>query len=101
MAAAMVGGVHANNTYTAEFIYKNLIMQVNVIDAAFKNSVKILLFLGLSSIYHKLAPQPLSKDVLLTGKLEAMCTCNQSSCSMIDPKTSSSLPACNTACASS
>ncbi|MFM2074953.1 MAG: hypothetical protein RJB34_1258 [Pseudomonadota bacterium] len=70
LAAAKVGGIHANNTYPAEFIYNNLIMQANVIDAAFKNGVKQLLFLGSSCIYPKLAPQPMAEDALLTGPLE-------------------------------
>ena len=71
LAAAKVGGIHANNTYPAEFIYENLMMQANVIDAAFRNSVKKLLFLGSSCIYPKLAPQPMREDALLTGKLES------------------------------
>jgi GDP-L-fucose synthase len=71
LAAAKVGGIHANNTYPAEFIYQNLMMQANVIDAAFNNSVKKLLFLGSSCIYPKLAPQPMREDALLTGTLEA------------------------------
>lgn len=71
LAAAKVGGIHANNTYPAEFIYDNLMMQANVIDAAFKNGVKKLLFLGSSCIYPKLAPQPIREDALLTGTLEA------------------------------
>jgi GDP-L-fucose synthase len=70
LAAAKVGGIYANNTYPAEFIYQNLIMQANVIDAAFRNSVKKLLFLGSSCIYPKLAPQPMREDALLTGTLE-------------------------------
>ncbi|MFZ4744920.1 MAG: GDP-L-fucose synthase, partial [Limnohabitans sp.] len=70
LAAAKVGGIHANNTYPAEFIYHNLMMQANVIDAAFKNDVKKLLFLGSSCIYPKLAPQPIREDALLTGTLE-------------------------------
>ena len=70
LAAAKVGGIHANNTYPAEFIYQNLMMQANVIDAAFRQSVKKLLFLGSSCIYPKLAPQPMREDVLLTGVLE-------------------------------
>lgn len=71
LAAAKVGGIHANNTYPAEFIYQNLMMQANVIDAAFRNGVKKLLFLGSSCIYPKLAPQPMREDALLTGTLEA------------------------------
>ena len=71
LAAAKVGGIHANNTYPAEFIYDNLMMQNNVIHQAFKSGVKKLLFLGSSCIYPKLAPQPMSEDALLTGKLES------------------------------
>ena len=70
MAAAKVGGIHANNTYPAEFIYDNLLVQVNVIDAAFQNGVQKLLFLGSSCIYPRLAPQPMREDALLTGQLE-------------------------------
>ena len=70
MAAAKVGGIHANNTYPADFIYDNLLVQVNVIDAAFKNGVLKLLFLGSSCIYPRLAPQPMREDALLTGQLE-------------------------------
>ena len=70
LTAAKVGGIHANNTYPAEFIYDNLMVQANVIDAAFNNGVKKLLFLGSSCIYPKLAPQPMSEDALLTGLLE-------------------------------
>ena len=70
LAAAKVGGIHANNTYPAEFIYDNLMVQNNVIHQAFLNGVKKLLFLGSSCIYPKLAPQPMSEDALLTGKLE-------------------------------
>jgi len=71
LAAAKVGGIYANNTYPAEFIYDNLMMQANIIDAAFRNGVKKLLFLGSSCIYPKLAPQPMREDALLTGTLEA------------------------------
>jgi GDP-L-fucose synthase len=71
LAAAKVGGIYANNTYPAEFIYDNLMVQVNVIDAAFRSGVKKLLFLGSSCIYPKLAAQPMREDVLLTGTLEA------------------------------
>jgi GDP-L-fucose synthase len=71
LAAAKVGGIHANNTYPAEFIYDNLMVQNNVIHQAFLNGVKKLLFLGSSCIYPKLAPQPISEDALLTGKLES------------------------------
>ena len=70
LAAAKVGGIHANNTYPAEFIYQNLMVQANVIDAAFCNGVQKLLFLGSSCIYPRLAPQPMSEDALLTGALE-------------------------------
>ena len=71
MAAAKVGGIHANNTYPAEFIYDNLIIQANVIDAAFRSGVTKLLFLGSSCIYPKLAAQPMREDALLTGTLES------------------------------
>ena len=70
LAAARVGGIHANNTYPAEFIYSNLMVQANVIHAAFSNGVKKLLFLGSSCIYPRLAPQPMAEDALLTGPLE-------------------------------
>lgn len=70
LAAARVGGIHANNTYPAEFIYDNLMVQNNVIHQAFLSGVKKLLFLGSSCIYPKLAPQPMREDALLTGKLE-------------------------------
>lgn len=70
LAAAKVGGIMANNTYRAEFLLDNLQIQNNVIDAAYKNGVKKLLFLGSSCIYPKLAPQPLKEDYLLTGLLE-------------------------------
>jgi GDP-L-fucose synthase len=70
MAAAKVGGIHANNTYPADFIYNNLIVQANVIDTAFHNGVQKLLFLGSSCIYPRLAQQPMREDSLLTGQLE-------------------------------
>ena len=70
LAAAKVGGIHANNTYPAEFIYQNLMMQANVIEAAFQNGVQKILFLGSSCIYPKLAPQPMTESALLTGPLE-------------------------------
>jgi len=70
MAAARVGGIHSNNTYPANFIYENLMVQSNVIEAAFKNGVKRLLFLGSSCIYPRLAVQPMSESCLLTGILE-------------------------------
>jgi GDP-L-fucose synthase len=70
LAAARVGGILANETYPADFIRDNLLIQTNIIDAAYRNRVKKLLFLGSSCIYPKLAPQPLSEDSLLTGELE-------------------------------
>ena len=70
LAAAKVGGIYANNTFPAEFIYDNLMVQNNVIHQAFVSGVKKLLFLGSSCIYPRLAPQPMSEDALLTGKLE-------------------------------
>jgi GDP-L-fucose synthase len=70
LAAAKVGGIHANNTYPAEFIYENLMMEANVIHQAFTHGVKKLLFLGSSCIYPRLAPQPMTENALLTGKLE-------------------------------
>ena len=70
LAAAKVGGIHANNTYPAEFIYQNLMMQANLIDAAFQSGVKKLLFLGSSCIYPRQAPQPMPENALLTGPLE-------------------------------
>ena len=70
LAAAKVGGIHANHTYPAEFIYSNLMVEANVIDAAFRNGVQKLLFLGSSCIYPKLAEQPMREDALLTGTLE-------------------------------
>jgi GDP-L-fucose synthase len=70
LAAAKVAGIHANNTYPADFIYQNLMIEANVIDAAFRAGVKKLLFLGSSCIYPKSAAQPMSEDALLTGVLE-------------------------------
>lgn len=70
LAAAKVGGIHANNTYRAEFIYSNLSIQTNVIDSAHKAGVKRLVFLGSSCIYPKLCPQPMKEEHLLTGPLE-------------------------------
>jgi GDP-L-fucose synthase len=70
LAAAKVGGIMANNTYRAEFLYENLMIQNNVIHCAWKYGVKKLLFLGSSCIYPKLAPQPLKEEYLLTGVLE-------------------------------
>lgn len=71
LAAAKVGGIDANNTYPADFIYQNLIMEANVIHQAFISGVKKLLFLGSSCIYPRLAEQPMREDALLTGKLES------------------------------
>ncbi len=70
LAAAKVGGIHANNTYPADFIYQNLIVQANVIHAAHTHGVQKLLFLGSSCIYPRLASQPMREDALLTGALE-------------------------------
>jgi GDP-L-fucose synthase len=70
LAAARVGGIHANNSYPAEFIRDNLEVQNNVIDAAYRHGARKLTFLGSSCIYPKLAPQPMSEDCLLTGPLE-------------------------------
>lgn len=70
LAAAKVGGIHANNTYPADFIYQNLMIQANIIHAAHTNNVQKLLFLGSSCIYPKLAEQPMSEQALLTGALE-------------------------------
>ena len=70
LAAAKVGGIHANNTYPAEFIRDNLLIQANIIDAAYRNGCKKLLFLGSSCIYPKLCPQPIKEEYLLTGPLE-------------------------------
>jgi GDP-L-fucose synthase len=70
LAAAKVGGIHANNTYPADFIYDNLMMECNVVHAAHTAGVQRLLFLGSSCIYPRLAPQPMREDALLTGTLE-------------------------------
>jgi len=70
LAAAKVGGIHANNTYPADFIYQNLMVQANVVDAAFRNGVQKLLFLGSSCIYPRMVAQPMREDALLTGVLE-------------------------------
>jgi GDP-L-fucose synthase len=70
LAAAKVGGIHANDTYPAEFIYENLVMEANVVHAAWRAGVRKLLFLGSSCIYPRMAPQPMREDSLLTGKLE-------------------------------
>ncbi len=71
IAAARVGGIHANSAYPAEFIYENLMIEANVIDAAFRSGVRKLLFLGSSCIYPRQAPQPIAEEQLLTGPLEA------------------------------
>ncbi len=71
LAAAKVGGIHANNVYPAEFIYQNLMIASNIIDAAFHNGVKKLLFLGSSCIYPRMVEQPMREDALLTGTLES------------------------------
>jgi GDP-L-fucose synthase len=71
LAAAKVGGIHANDTYPADFIRDNLLIQTNVIDAAYRNGVRRLVFLGSSCIYPRLAPQPMREESLLTGPLEA------------------------------
>ena len=70
LAAAKVGGIGGNSTYPADFIYENLMIQTNVIDAAYRNGVKKLLFLGSSCIYPKMAEQPITEDALMTGPLE-------------------------------
>ena len=70
LAAAKVGGIHANNEYPADFIHDNLMIQTNVIDAAYRNGVKKLVFLGSSCIYPKMATQPITEDALMTGPLE-------------------------------
>ena len=70
LAAATVGGIHANNTYPADFIYQNLMIEANVINSSFENDVNRLLFLGSTCIYPKLADQPMKEDALLTGVLE-------------------------------
>jgi len=71
LAAAKVGGIHANNTYRAEFIYDNLMIEANIIHAAYLNKATKLLFLGSSCIYPKMAPQPLKEEYLLSGYLES------------------------------
>ena len=71
IAAAKVGGIHANNTYRANFIYDNLMIEANIINASYLNKVDKLLFLGSSCIYPKLAPQPLKEEYLLSGDLES------------------------------
>lgn len=70
LAAAKVGGIHANNTYRAEFLYDNIMMEANIVNASHQHNVQKLLFLGSSCIYPKMAPQPLKEDYLLSGELE-------------------------------
>lgn len=71
LAAARVGGIVANNTYSADFIRDNLLIQTNIIDSAYKNGVKKLLFLGSSCVYPKVAPQPIKEEYLMTSELES------------------------------
>jgi GDP-L-fucose synthase len=71
LAAAKVGGIHANNTYPADFIYQNMMIEANVINSAYENKVKRLLFLGSTCIYPKAVEQPMREDALLTGVLES------------------------------
>src|SRR3546814_12343339 len=75
VAAAKVGGIHANDTHPAEFLYDNLMIEANVIHAARRFGVDKLLFLGSSCIYPRMAPQPIIEDDLLTGPLEPTNTC--------------------------
>ncbi len=75
LAAAKVGGIHANNTYPAEFLHDNLVIETNIIHAAYKNNVEKLMFLGSSCIYPKEAPQPMQEEHLLTGPLEPTNEC--------------------------
>ncbi len=70
LSAARVGGIHANNTYPAQFLYENMMIEANIIHAAYQSGVRKLLFLGSSCIYPKMAPQPLKEEYLLTGALE-------------------------------
>jgi len=70
LAAAKVGGIHANNTYPADFLYQNIMIQANIVNEAWRIGVQKLLFLGSSCIYPRMAPQPMTEDALLTGKLE-------------------------------
>ena len=70
VAAAKVGGIVANNTYRAEFLYNNLVIEANVIHSAYLSGVKKLIFLGSSCVYPKMAPQPIKEEYLLTGPLE-------------------------------
>lgn len=71
LAAAKVGGIFANNSFPAEFIYENLMIEANIIEAAFRAGTKKLLFLGSSCIYPRMAPQPMREDALMTGPLES------------------------------
>jgi GDP-L-fucose synthase len=75
IAAAKVGGIHANNTQPAAFLYENLMIQSNIIDSAYRHGVEKLLFLGSSCIYPKFAPQPIKEEYLLTGELEPTNEC--------------------------
>ena len=70
LAAAKVGGIHANSTYPADFMRENLVVQTNVIHESWRNGVEKLMFLGSSCIYPKICPQPISEEYLLTGELE-------------------------------
>ena len=70
LSAARVGGIHTNNTYPAQFLYENMMIEANIIHAAYQSGVRKLLFLGSSCIYPKMAPQPLKEEYLLTGALE-------------------------------
>lgn len=70
LAAAKVGGIHANNTYRADFIYQNLVIETNIIHAAYQSGVQGLMFLGSSCIYPRDCPQPIKEEYLLTGPLE-------------------------------
>ena len=82
LAAAKVGGIHANNVYRAEFLYDNLMIEANIIHAAYKSKVEKLLFLGSSCIYPKMADQPLKEECLLTGEIRAnkRALCNSKNC---------------------
>ena len=77
LAAARVGGIHANSAYPAEFIRDNLLIQTNVIDAAYKSGVQKLVFLGSSCIYPKFAPQPMPESALLTGPQIGRASCRE------------------------
>ena len=71
LAAAKVGGIHANNTYRADFLYDNLMIEGNVLDQSYRHGVRKLLYLGSSCIYPKLAPQPIREEYMMTGPLES------------------------------